>query len=228
MSPRHCGLRHRGDCIELWDCSRDGSVRFAGAQVVRVMLPLDGAFEMARKCVKLRVAARTGIELLPDMLGTSAPMQRLAEVVGRAARLHIPVLLRGESGSGKELTARAIHALSQRAAGPFVAINGAGLTDTMAASALFGHVRGGFTGAETPRLGAFRQAHGGTLFIDEVAAIPLATQALLLRALEDFFVRPVGADEGTSVDVRVVTATCERLEYAVRPVAEPCIAGRAF
>jgi DNA-binding NtrC family response regulator len=149
------------------------------------------------------------------MLGDSRPMQELAAVVERVARLRVPALLRGESGSGKELAARALHALSKRSAGPFVAINGASLSESLAASTLFGHVRGAFTGANNPRVGAFRRADGGTLFVDEIASVPRPTQALLLRVLEDFAVTPVGGDASAEVDVRLVTATCEDLELAV-------------
>lgn len=164
----------------------------------------------------LRVVPPSSRELLPGMLGDSAPMRELARVVRRTARLGVPALLRGESGSGKELAARALHTLSSRASGPFVAINGAGLSEAFAASALFGHVRGAFTGAHQPRAGAFRRAHRGTLFIDEIASIPGNTQPLLLRAIEEMVVTPVGSDAGTSVDVRLVTATCEDLERAVQ------------
>ncbi len=216
ISPLHCGLRHRGQHIELWDCSKDGSVHVAGAQVVRVLLPLDGSFSMGRASVRLSLVGAERTELLPAMIGTSEAMQKLARVIRRSAKFRVPVLLRGESGTGKELAARAIHALSGHAAGPFVAVNGASLSDTLAASTLFGHEEGAFTGARDSRLGAFRQAHGGTLFIDEVAAIPLDTQALLLRTLEDLVVKPVGGDEEHPVDVRIVTATCEDLDKAVR------------
>lgn len=215
VSPKHCGLLHRGSEVELWDCSKNGAVHFAGARVVRALLPLDGCFEIGRAKVRMSVVSGRTRELLIGMVGRSPAMQDLARVVRCAAKLDVPVVLRGESGSGKELAARALHALSRRATGPFVAINGASLSDSLAASALFGHVRGAYTGAMEARQGAFRQADGGTLFIDEVGAIPLPTQALLLRTLEDLVVKPVGGDHCQSVDVRVVTATCEDLEDAV-------------
>ena len=215
VAPRHCGLRLHGGHVDLWNCTRSHALKFAGAQVVRIRLPLDSAFEMGELVVRLRSVGHLHDDLLPSMVGKSPAMRDLAGVVRRAARLDVPVLLRGDSGSGKELTARALHEVSHRTSGPFIALNGAGLSETMAQSTLFGHVRGAFTGAHSPRQGAFRQAHGGTLFIDEVAAIPLPTQALLLRALEDKVVTPVGGDEGVIVDVRIVTATCEDLEQAV-------------
>ena len=217
LSPRHCGLRHRGHAIEVWDCSRDGTVRFAGARVVRAMLPLEGCFEIGgRARVRLSRMATSRRMLLPDMVGSSPAMHEMARMIHRAASVDVHVLLRGESGSGKELAAKAVHHLSRRRHGPFVALNGATLSEALAPSALFGHVRGAFTGALEPRLGALRQADGGTLFIDEVGAIPGNSQALLLRALEDFAITPVGGDNCHTVDVRIVTATCEDIEVKVR------------
>lgn len=142
-------------------------------------------------------------------------MQRLAELVKRAAKLRVAVLLLGESGTGKELVARALHAQSPRAERPMVVLNGATVSPELAASELFGHRRGAFTGAQTDRLGAFRSARGGTLFIDEVAALPATVQAKLLRAVEEGLVLPVGSDQPEPVDVRLITATCEPLEDLV-------------
>jgi DNA-binding NtrC family response regulator len=152
---------------------------------------------------------------LPGMIGAAPVMLELARLVRRVARLPVAVLLRGESGTGKDLVARAIHALSARRAEPFVAINSAGLDDQLGQSTLFGHVRGAFTGAAVRREGCFRKAHRGTLFIDEIGAMPLAVQAMLLRVLETGVVTPLGGDTQTHVDVRVVAATCEGLEDRV-------------
>jgi len=126
------------------------------------------------------------------------------------------VLVLGESGTGKELVARAVHDCSARSDGPFVAINGATLTSELAASELFGHVRGAYTGAAAGRLGAFRAAAGGTLFIDEVASLQAAVQAHLLRVVEDGMVLPLGSDVAIRVDVRIVAATCEPIADLVR------------
>jgi len=116
-------------------------------------------------------------------------------------------LIRGESGTGKELAARAIHRFSVRADGPFVAVNVASLSPTLAESELFGHVRGAFTGADEAREGLLSRARGGTLFLDEVADIPLPTQVKLLRALEQGDVTPVGSNEPLATDFRVISAT---------------------
>ncbi len=136
--------------------------------------------------------------------------------VERYGRLDLPVLLRGPSGSGKDLVARAIHACSGRS-GAFVAINSATLTGPLAESELFGHTRGAFTGASRDREGAFRCAHRGTLFLDEVGSLSMDVQAKLLRVLEERAVRPVGGDAPVAIDVRILSATCEPLEsYVLR------------
>jgi transcriptional regulator with PAS, ATPase and Fis domain len=142
-------------------------------------------------------------------------MKRIFHVVERAARRDVSVLVRGPTGSGKELIARAIHELSPRHAGPFRAINCAALPPTLLESELFGHVRGAFTGALKDNPGIFRAAHQGTLFLDEVAEMPLDLQAKLLRVLETRSVIPIGGTEPLDVDVRIVTATHQSLRQAV-------------
>jgi len=139
---------------------------------------------------------------------TTAPeMDKLFELIRRVARTETSVLIRGETGTGKELVARAIHDLSPRAARSFQAINCATLTPELLASRLFGHVKGAFTGAVRDRRGLFQLADGGTLFLDEIAEIPLDIQARLLRVLEERTFVPVGGSEPISVDVRFVSAT---------------------
>ena len=134
-------------------------------------------------------------------------MQEVYKQIALAAGSDASVLLSGESGTGKELAARAIHRYSARAGGPFVAVNVASLSSTLAESELFGHVRGAFTGAEAHRDGLLAQANGGTLFLDEVADIPQPTQVKLLRALEHGEVIPVGGNEPVRSDFRVISAT---------------------
>jgi transcriptional regulator with PAS, ATPase and Fis domain len=142
-------------------------------------------------------------------------MKHAFHVVQRAARRDATVLLRGETGTGKELLARALHALSPRAKGPFAAINCAALPASLLESELFGHVRGAFTGAVRDQPGFFRAASGGTAFLDEVAEMPLELQAKLLRVLETKTVIPVGGHEPVPVDVRIVAATHQSLRAAV-------------
>ncbi len=150
-----------------------------------------------------------------DLVGVSSSLIELQREVERVRDLQVPVLLRGETGTGKELVARAIHGRGVRSAGPFVAVNMAALPPSLAAAELFGAAKGAFTGADRPRPGLFREASGGTLFLDEIGAMPSEVQVLLLRFLEDHEVRSVGATRGETVDVRVVAATDSDLDRAV-------------
>ncbi|MCA9709089.1 MAG: sigma-54-dependent Fis family transcriptional regulator [Myxococcales bacterium] len=156
-----------------------------------------------------------GVQRLDGMVGRSAPMQRVFELVRRVAPTRTNVLIRGESGTGKELVAKALHNLSDRAAGPFVAVNCGAIPENLMESELFGHVRGAFTGAAGARDGVFVAAEGGTLFLDEIGDLSLPTQVKLLRALQERSIRPVGGDRELAVDCRVVAATNRDLEAAI-------------
>jgi DNA-binding NtrC family response regulator len=151
-----------------------------------------------------------------NLLGRSRAMQSVFDQIAAVAGSEATVLLMGESGSGKELAARAIHWNGPRRARPFIAVNCAAIPDTLLESELFGHEKGAFTGAERRRRGLFAEASGGTLFLDEIADMSLALQAKLLRALQDKTVRPVGGNEETRLDVRVVSATNRDLASRVR------------
>jgi transcriptional regulator with GAF, ATPase, and Fis domain len=216
VAAHHCLLRHQGQAIEIEDI-RDPTVhskpslRIGSARVRWAELPLCATFEVASTTVCIGPPPTDGATIA-TMVGRCPAMRALGELIVRVAGTSLPVLLRGETGTGKELAARAIHESSDRARGPFVAINGATAVSGLGLSLLFGHVAGAFTGAREDRLGAFREAHGGTLFLDEIAALPAEAQAALLRVIEEGLVVPVGADRGTRVDVRIVAATCEPLE----------------
>ena len=151
----------------------------------------------------------------PDILGDSRPLTRCLEMIRRIAPSESSVLLTGETGTGKELFARAIHRASARHARPFVAVNCAAIPDALIETELFGHLRGAFTGAAAPRAGRFAAAHGGTLFLDEVGDLPLSAQAKLLRVLEQRAVCPLGSDTEVAIDVRIVAATHRDLEAMV-------------
>jgi two-component system response regulator AtoC len=150
------------------------------------------------------------------MITVSPQMLALFEVMQRVAKSSASVLIRGESGTGKELVAKALHNLSRRASHRFRAINCATLTPDLLASELFGHVRGSFTGAIKDRQGLFSLAHQGTLFLDEVAEIPLQIQGQLLRVLQEHTFTPVGGSEPLTVDVRILSATNKALREEVQ------------
>ena len=149
------------------------------------------------------------------MLGASDAMKTMYDRISRVANLDVAVLVTGESGSGKELVAEALHRRSGRRQLPFVPVNCAAVPETLLESELFGHEAGAFTGADRERKGLFRKADGGTLFLDEIADIPLLLQAKLLRAVEERTVRPVGSDTEVPVNVRLVTATNADLDVNV-------------
>ncbi len=150
------------------------------------------------------------------IISRSPAMQAVFQIIQNAAETTATVLVRGESGSGKELVARAIHQLSVRRNAPFLAINCAALSSSLLESELFGHVRGAFTGAIKDHHGMFQRAHGGTLFLDEVAELPLDLQAKLLRVIQERNFIPVGGDRSVSVDVRLVAASHRSLREQVK------------
>ncbi|MCB9508162.1 MAG: sigma 54-interacting transcriptional regulator [Myxococcales bacterium] len=149
------------------------------------------------------------------ILSAAPAMLEVFETVRRLARTDTPALVRGESGTGKELVARALHQLSRRADAPLEAVNCATLAPELAASTLFGHVRGAFTGAVAPRVGLFKAADGGSVFLDEIAELPSDVQAQLLRVLQERTFTPVGATRPVTVDVRLIAATLRSLREAV-------------
>jgi two-component system response regulator AtoC len=151
-----------------------------------------------------------------NILGKNSAMQGLFERVRKVASSKTTVLITGESGTGKELFARAIHYVSQRRDGPFVAINCGAIPENLLESELFGHVRGAFTGATGHKRGLFEEASGGTLFLDEIGELPLSLQVKLLRALQEEEIRKVGDTKTHKVDVRVIAATSRNLEEEVK------------
>jgi two-component system nitrogen regulation response regulator GlnG len=152
----------------------------------------------------------------PEMLGQAPAMQDVFRAIGRLSASNVTVLITGESGSGKELVARALHRHSPRASGPFVAINTAAIPKDLLESELFGHERGAFTGAQTLRRGRFEQADGGTLFLDEIGDMPFDLQTRLLRVLSDGQFYRVGGHSAVKANVRVVAATHQHLEQRVK------------
>ncbi|QDV57872.1 Transcriptional regulatory protein ZraR [Rosistilla oblonga] len=151
----------------------------------------------------------------PQLIGKHPSMERVAKLIAKVAPTESTVLIRGETGCGKELVARAVHDRSRRAAESFVAINCGALPENLIESELFGHCRGAFTGADAARTGMFQVADGGTIFLDEIGELPLSMQAKLLRVLESREIRRVGDNQVEKIDVRVVCATHRNLEQMV-------------
>jgi two-component system, NtrC family, nitrogen regulation response regulator GlnG len=180
---------------------------------------LPKAVELIRRAVEesqREEFAQETIAETPEMLGQAPAMQDVFRAIGRLSQSNVTVLITGESGSGKELVARALHKHSPRANGPFVAINTAAIPKDLLESELFGHERGAFTGAQTMRRGRFEQAEGGTLFLDEIGDMPFDLQTRLLRVLSDGHFYRVGGHSAVKANVRVIAATHQDLEQRVR------------
>jgi two-component system nitrogen regulation response regulator GlnG len=194
---------------------------FQGGAFEYLPKPFDvtRAVELIRRAVdeSLREAVSAGAQAdTPEMLGQAPAMQDVFRAIGRLSQSNVTVLITGESGSGKELVARALHKHSQRGAGPFVAINTAAIPKDLLESELFGHERGAFTGAQATRRGRFEQADGGTLFLDEIGDMPFDLQTRLLRVLSDGQFYRVGGHQPQKSNVRVIAATHQNLEERVR------------
>jgi two-component system, NtrC family, nitrogen regulation response regulator GlnG len=180
---------------------------------------LPKAVELIRRAVEESQREEVAEERLtaaPEMLGQAPAMQDVFRAIGRLSQSNVTVLITGESGSGKELVARALHKHSPRANGPFVAINTAAIPKDLLESELFGHERGAFTGAQTMRRGRFEQAEGGTLFLDEIGDMPFDLQTRLLRVLSDGHFYRVGGHSAVKAHVRVIAATHQNLEQRVK------------
>jgi DNA-binding NtrC family response regulator len=209
-----------GGTREVVDVVKQGAVDYLAKPFLDSDLELAVAKALRQKALlreNERLRQETGLTGQPEegLVGRSPAMRKLLLSLQRIALGKGSVLLRGDSGTGKELAARAIHARSPRREGPFVEVNAGAIPSNLFEAELFGSKRGAYTGSEDDRLGLFRSADGGTLFLDEVGEIPLALQAKLLRVLETGEVRPVGENRPRPVDVRVVSATNQDLEAMV-------------
>ncbi len=188
---------------------------FSLAQALNAIQRCFERSRLVRENYILRREVGARPESVEGVIGQSDAMQGVCERLKRIAPTPATVLLTGESGSGKEVAARALHRMSTRASGPFVPVNCAAIAAELLESELFGHVRGAFTGANQSREGLFYYARGGTLFLDEISEMPMAAQAKLLRVLEERRIRPVGSEQEVPVDVRVVAASNRDLKAEV-------------
>jgi transcriptional regulator with PAS, ATPase and Fis domain len=221
VSRLHCEMRLRERSVQILDAgSTNGTyvegVRVADAELAAGAVVRVGAtsirVEAANAPVRIPLSEKTSFG---ELLGGGVAMRRVYAVLERLAATDTTALIMGETGTGKELAARGVHAASRRARGPFVTVDCGAISENLIESELFGHVRGAFSGAQNDRKGLFEEAHGGTIFLDEIAELPLALQPKLLRALEAREVRRVGANTSKPVDVRVLAATHRSLAKSV-------------
>jgi DNA-binding NtrC family response regulator len=212
VSARHAVVSP-GNEIRLVDEGSTNGTWLDGLKVADVRLPVGATFRVGRTSVRLEPAAREWVvapsaaRRFGEMVAESLAMRELFAVLELAAAGDTTVLVTGETGTGKELVARALHERGPRRGAPFVTVDCGAIPESLIESELFGHVRGAFTGAVAERQGAFLRAHRGTLFLDELGHISASAQARLLRALETRHIKAVGADDERLIDVRVIAAT---------------------
>lgn len=189
---------------------------FKKDEILLTLLKAQERLQLKEENAKLKALQEQQLEgSFEGIIGTSDIMRRIFETVRKVAAFHSNILISGESGTGKELIARAVHNLSPRAKGPWVAVNCGAIPETLLESEFFGHVRGAFTDAHTDKKGLFEEADGGTLFLDEIAELPLNLQVKLLRVLQEGEFRRVGSSKPTRVSVRVVAASLHDLQDRV-------------
>ncbi|HEY4181846.1 MAG TPA: sigma 54-interacting transcriptional regulator [Kofleriaceae bacterium] len=223
VSRYHLEIRVRRDGIEIRDLDTTNGTKHAGTKVGNIVL--TGA-------ARLRLGKHSEMDIEPidtnvdvgewagdrfgDVLGTTAPMRRLFALLGKAAPTEATILLQGETGTGKEAIAEAVHKMSRRQKGPFVVVDCGSIPHELIASELFGHAKGSFTGAANDKQGLIEAANGGTLFLDEIGELALDLQPQLLRVLDRRQVRRVGETHSIDVDIRVIAATHRDLRAMVK------------
>lgn len=217
LDMRRCRLI-RKDGTEIHVLKNASLLRDENGKVIGAVETINDITEIVRKDNEI-VALRHQLQAENDfhgMLGASAGMRQVFELITNAARSDAPVIILGESGTGKELAAKAIHDIGERRDRPFIKVNCAALNESLLESELFGHVKGAFTGAHRSREGRFEAARGGDIFLDEIGDLPLITQVKLLRVLEENIIERVGDNRPVPVDVRVITATNKDLQDLVK------------
>jgi transcriptional regulator with PAS, ATPase and Fis domain len=213
ISRLHAELEPRDDGLWVRDLGSRNGTFVEGIRVVAACIPHGAKVQLGRTEIAIRYAEQPRpVELWPSaqfagLVGASVAMRELFAKLSRIAQSSAPVLIEGETGTGKELAAKAIHDASPRASGPFVIIDCAALPETLLEAELFGHAKGAFTGALAARPGAIEEAEGGTVFLDEIGELPLSMQPKLLRVLESRMVRRIGETQHRGVDVRFIAAT---------------------
>ncbi len=176
---------------------------------------VNAALKLPQASVRKTLNEKPPVDSGPKLLGDSAPVNKAREMIEKLARSQAPVYVTGESGSGKEVAARTIHAKSARADAPFIPVNCGAIPENLMESEFFGYKKGSFTGADSDKIGFFQAANGGTLFLDEVADLPLAMQVKLLRVIQEKKVRRIGDTAEAAIDVRIISATHQALAERV-------------
>ncbi|MBX7097292.1 MAG: sigma 54-interacting transcriptional regulator [Myxococcaceae bacterium] len=221
VSRLHVSLTPRADGVLVKDLGSLNGTFVAGARVEQAVVEHEATLTVGRTMLRVsmvddELGAPLGPERLGDAVAHSEAMRRVFGLLEKLSGTEVPIVLWGETGTGKEVLAKAVHQASDRRDGPWVVVDCGAIAANLVESELFGHARGAFTGAVSERKGAFTKANGGTIFLDEIGELPLELQPRLLRVLESGQVKRVGDDTWRSVDVRVVAATHRDLEAQVR------------
>jgi DNA-binding NtrC family response regulator len=217
VSAHHCRVYRRDGVHRIVDLGSTNGTRVNGARIIDTALPDGARILIGRTEIGFeRETGKTEAPVFHGMIGSSRAMKIVFDLVARVAGSDATALITGETGTGKELVARAIHDLSKRAQGPFIPINCAAIAKDVLESELFGHEKGAFTGAAAARKGAFEEADGGTLFLDEVGEIPTDIQTKILRTVEYGEIKRVGANRPARVSTRIVAATNRSLQEEVK------------
>ena len=221
VSGKHVAVTADGPRFAVCDLGSTNGTWYEGSRVTELTVPAGSTLLVGRTALRIEAEAQP-LDVPPsqarrfgELVGESLAMREIFAVLERVATSEATVLVEGETGTGKELVARALHDASARRRGPFVAVDCGALPENLLESELFGHVRGAFTGAATARAGTIARADGGTLFLDELGRISPSLQARLLRVLEERVVRPLGGDTERAVDVRIVAASRDDLDAEV-------------
>jgi len=221
VSRMHCELQASSEGVRITDLGSTNGTFVNGVQISDATLSAGSVITLGATSVRVEIGSEPAHVRLSDrdrfgdVLGSSVEMRRVFAIMEKVSATDSTVLIHGETGTGKEVVARAIHEASARAAAPFVVVDCGAITENLIESELFGHTRGSFSGAVTDRKGLFAEASGGTLFLDEIGELPVSMQPKLLRALETKHIRRVGENAQRVIDVRVLAATNRSLANSV-------------